>query len=106
MVIPFDKYVETTNVKNMKREHFVLGRVHQTILMDLLICTVCRLRPPSMFYFSSFSKRPETDCTGGFYIEAFATIVFVCMLSMMLFNSGNLVFSGHTQKQKEGGSAI
>lgn len=74
--------------------------------MDRLICTVCRLRPPSMLSFSCHLslKRPETDRTDGFYIESFATIMFVCMLSMMLFNSGT--FSGHAQKQKEGGSAI
>jgi hypothetical protein len=71
-------------------------------MMDRLICTVCRLGPLRCFIFSChlLFKRPEAGRTDGFYLEAFATIVFVCMLSMMLFNSGTYFRGTHKNKRR------
>lgn len=53
-----------------------------------------------MFYFSRhlLFKRPETDRTDGFYIEAFATIMFVVRYPRCYLILG--LFSRHKNKRR------
>lgn len=80
----------------MKREHFVLFRVRQKWWTDWYV-QYADLAPLRCFIFSChlLFKRPETGRTDGFYLEAFATIMFVCYPWCYLILG--LFFGAHTK---------